>query len=86
MNDSPKQPPDVQAILRAWLKEHNYDGLCNPELECGCGLDDFVPCNGSPMYGGIQADCQPAHRREVKPGEWRYVTDGWEPEEEEEWE
>ena len=34
----------TQEILKAWLKENNYDGLVYPELECGCMLSDFIPC------------------------------------------
>lgn len=86
MIDEPKQPTDVLDILAAWLKEHGYDGLCNPDIECGCGLDDFAPCLGGAMGGGIPSDCRPAYLREVTPGEWRYMTPDWEPGKEEEWE
>ena len=79
MSDEPKQPTDVRDILAAWLWEHGYDGLCNPDSECVCGLDDFAPCSG-----GIPKYCQAAYLREVKPGEWLYVTDDGDPEEEEE--
>lgn len=86
MSEEPKQPTDVLDILAAWLWEHSYDGLCNPDIECGCGIDDFAPCLGGSMCGGIPSDCKPACRREVKPGEWIYVPDDWKPGEEEEWE
>lgn len=86
MSDEPKQPTDVESIFRAWLKEYGYDGLCNQDIECGCGLDDFAPCLGDAMGGGIPSDCLPAYLREVTPGEWLYMTEDCEPEEEEEWE
>lgn len=87
MSDEQKQPPDVQAIIKAWLKEHGYDGLCEPITECGCGVDDLAPCAGG-VYGcqGVPKDCQPARKIEVKPGEWLYMTPDWEPGKEEEWE
>jgi len=81
MSDEPKQPTDVLDILSAWLWERGYDGLCNPDNECGCGRDDLAPC-----CGGIPEYCQAAYLREVKPGEWRYMTPDWEPGKEEEWE
>ena len=33
-------------IIIMWLSDNGYDGLCNPDLECGCGIDDFIPCGG----------------------------------------
>jgi len=41
-------------ILKQWLIEHGWDGLSNPADECGCGTDDFMPCDRAP--GG----CYPA--------------------------
>ncbi len=34
----------VKEIVADWLKEHECDGLCHADCECGCTLDDFVPC------------------------------------------
>jgi hypothetical protein len=41
-------------ILKNWLIENQYDGLCN--RDCGCDVDDIAPC------GQIGTDCQPAYR------------------------
>jgi len=35
----------IRKIVEDWLKEHNYDGLCNQDRECGCTTDDLMPCN-----------------------------------------
>lgn len=35
----------IEDIIKNWLKENGYDGLCNCELECGCLLTDFMPCD-----------------------------------------
>lgn len=43
-------------IVRNYIKEHGFDGLCNPGLECGCLLSDLVPCGD-----GI-GDCQPGYK------------------------
>lgn len=37
-------------IVIEYLKKHGYDGLCDPDNECGCTLDDLEPCVG---YGNI---------------------------------
>ena len=35
----------IEYIVKDWLKTHGYDGLCNPDLECGCFLrDDIILC------------------------------------------
>ena len=35
----------LREILVDWLKSHGYDGLCNSDNDnCGCSLDDFMPC------------------------------------------
>jgi hypothetical protein len=35
----------VTEILASWLKANGYDGLYYWNYECGCSLDDFVPCS-----------------------------------------
>jgi len=49
----------VKDVVIGYLKEHKFDGLCNPEMQCGCGLDDFGPCDGA--WGGME--CQPAKKK-----------------------
>ena len=34
----------LRELTEEWLKEHGFDGLCNPDLECGCKLGDLMPC------------------------------------------
>jgi len=35
---------NVREIVVKNLKETDFDGLCNVDNECGCGLDDLAPC------------------------------------------
>ena len=44
----------AQEMLEQTLKENCWDGLANPDIECGCGIDDFAPC------GQIERGCCPA--------------------------
>lgn len=49
----------IKTIVTRWLKKNKYDGLCLLEHECGCGLDDFMPCE--PYWN---CDCVPAYKRD----------------------
>lgn len=31
-------------ITKKWLEENGYDGLSLLEEDCGCALEDFMPC------------------------------------------
>ncbi len=59
-------------IVKEYLKVNGYDGLANPGLECGCGLEDFRPCCEFGM------DCEPGYKqvREVD----GIMEEGWFPE------
>lgn len=39
-----KDGTSVKEMVAQWLRANHYDGLCNPDGECGCGLDDLMPC------------------------------------------
>lgn len=50
----------IKEIVRQWLEANGYDGLCESEVECGCPLDDFMPCDEPHLKG-----CVAAHREEA---------------------
>jgi len=43
----------VVDVVRQWLEDHEYTGLCGEE--CGCRLDDLMPCECPP------GKCVPGH-------------------------
>lgn len=61
---------DVTAMVKSQLEAMKADGLCAPDLECGCGLNDLAPC------GELGQGCVAAVRRLVDCGEptpyWLY--------------
>ena len=56
----------IKEILIDWLKSHCYEGLCNQEIDCGCGLDDFMPCDE------VDKECEPAMKKIAKEDDDEY--------------
>ena len=48
---------ELDKLLVKILKQEGYDGLCNPDIECGCHVSDFRPCNSDP------SECVPGYAR-----------------------
>jgi hypothetical protein len=46
---------DISYIVANYLRENDYEGLANEGTECGCHLDDLMPC-GDPH----ETKCIPA--------------------------
>ena len=40
---------ELRDIVKAWLQEHGYDGLCKSDLECGCHISNLMPCDEPSM-------------------------------------
>jgi hypothetical protein len=47
----------TREILAAWLKAHDYDGLCG--MDCGCVLEDLMPCE--PGWEAVP-ECEPGYK------------------------
>lgn len=45
---------EVADLVLNYLKKNNFDGLVNPDDECGCGIDNLAPCDSNCM------GCEPA--------------------------
>ena len=62
-----RQQITVKDIISEYLKDNGYDGLYNPDYDCGCSREDTAPC-----FGGIPGECIPAYYNENK---HRYETE-----------
>lgn len=54
----------VIEITLEYLHQNNYDGLYHPDDECGCHIQDLVPCGENGMY------CCPGYRTMQDDGDW----------------
>lgn len=45
-------------MVSDYLEAHGYDGLVEPNGECACALDNFMPCGGEHTM-----DCKAGYRR-----------------------
>ena len=48
---------NCKEIITLYLKAQGFDGLYNADWECGCLLDDLMPCNGEQIQ-----NCEPGYK------------------------
>ena len=48
----------IKDIIQNWLRDNNFDGLCNQD--CGCGINDIMPCVVNHCL--VLCDCVPAKK------------------------
>lgn len=53
---------DLHEIVKEWLVENGYDGLCHSDSECGCSVDDFMPCSEPNQF------CEAGHQEKAPEG------------------
>jgi len=53
-----KEKLDIRNMVKRWLKQHGYSALVYPGMGCGCGFDDFMPCD-NPVVNG----CVPGYEK-----------------------
>ena len=63
----------VKDIIKKYLEDNGYDGLCN-EI-CGCGLDDFMPCGLFACDSSV-IGCKPAYKHKC-PGHEKCERSGF---------
>lgn len=51
--------PDLRELTEAWLRANGYDGLCYSDFECGCSVDDLMPCDhpNQRCVAGFEGPC-----------------------------
>ena len=54
----------IKEIVTEWLEHEGYDGLCNPHLECGCNLNNLIPCDYE------VENCVAGHKELQNDGDW----------------
>ncbi len=47
----------IEQIIKKYLKDGGFMGLCHPDEDCGCAIDDLFPCD---LYL-CGTNCQPAY-------------------------
>ncbi len=58
-------PRCIRDIVRNYLRQNKYDGLCNARIECACPVDGLMPC-ADPN----KTECLPAKRVVENGEEW----------------
>ena len=55
---------NIKEILQAYLRVNGFDGFYNRDGECGCSVDDMMPC------GECSGECAPGYLVETPGGEY----------------
>lgn len=61
----PQRMKTVKEIVADHLRQGGFDGL-HYDGECGCELDDLMPCLGE--FGGDISHCAPGYKTPCDPG------------------
>ena len=65
---------DVVKIVKRYLLDNDFEGLCSFMGDCGCEIDDLMPCCGP------CAACEPGHKHVADPSTgWDFTISTTEP-------
>lgn len=62
----------IGELIKQSLTALGADGLCNPDQECGCGIEDLAPCDNLNLQ-----ECVAAKWHIPKQGEPEYEDEVW---------
>ncbi len=48
---------NVKEIVSDYILKNGYEGLFNEDSDCGCEIDDFMPCSD-----GMCVECQAGYK------------------------
>ena len=63
----------VRDIITDYLRDNGFDGLYNDDLECGCSINDLVPCDSACDM------CRPGYRVETPGQDFNFSIVGEKP-------
>jgi len=52
---------NIIQIVEKYLKDNNYDGLYNIDIECACFNNDLFPCGGEDVL-----ECKAGYKCKIK--------------------
>ena len=64
----------TEEIIKEHLENNKFDGLCCPDIECGCGMNDLFAC--SEYFG----ECEPGYQIKDESGEYDFLITTQKPE------
>jgi hypothetical protein len=59
----------IRELLMEALRENDFDGLCNPDMECGCLISALFPCENPDWE-----ECAGGFKHVRDDGDWIIVT------------
>lgn len=57
--------PTLREIVETYLRQNGFDGLYNSWIECGCTVDDLMPCERAD-----EVNCAAGYRVRLEDGGW----------------
>ncbi|MBV6342412.1 hypothetical protein [Candidatus Magnetobacterium casense] len=59
---------NVSIIIEEYIRANGFDGLVNPEIECGCPVDEgLFPCDS------VCPECQPGYKGKSNDPDYEYM-------------
>jgi len=49
---------EIKEVIKQYLIENKYDGLCSSDYECACAVEDLFPCME------VRTDCFVGYKRQ----------------------